>query len=283
MIPPKQIAILNALANYKFLSRSQLARLGVEKYNSAFSRYCKPLIDAKYIGLLNAVNYGIGHIYYLKKKGALFVAKENNLTIDQIKYCISTPELSLQTLYHRTHAIDCQIELDLSCINKAVELLFYDREIESLGNIRRDKNLSRRTRVLLKNNEILEPDAIFMLKTQFGNKLYCLEYEHKDYTQKSYSKLLKHLRALNEKVVSSKYGHTKGHRTLFIYNNRATLEAVMSKAKIEIKNIESWFLFKSFEEVKFEGGFNNSIFECTAFNCFFENWRTAENEITSLF
>ncbi len=219
MIAPKKISILESLAGYKFLTRTQLAKLGIEKYNSAFTKHIKPLIESDYLGMIDATNYGIGHIYYLKKKGAAFIAREQKKEINQINYCINKPELSPQTLFHRTGAIDCQIELYGTCENNDVDILFYDRDIETLGNIKRDNNLTRKTRIPINDRKHLEPDAIFMLDTPKGKKLYCLEYEHKDYTKKSFQKTLSHVWALNMKSPSKKYGHDKAHRTLFIYHN----------------------------------------------------------------
>jgi len=156
---------MKALAEYKFLTRAQMARLGIEKYNSAFSKHIVPLVEAGQLGLLDATNYGIGHIYYLRKKGATFLANDQKRELASINYCINKPELSPETLFHRTGAIDIQIELYLTCKEEAVDILFYDRDIDTLGNIRRDNNLVRKTRVSINNGKFLEPDAIFMLSS----------------------------------------------------------------------------------------------------------------------
>ena len=283
MISPKQISILQALSEYKFLSRLQLARLGIEKYNSAFSRYCKPLVDAKYIGCLDASNYGLGHVYYLTKKGAQFISKEMNDDLDEVNFCLNPPLLSPQTLFHRNNAIDCQIELVRSCQNQNVEILFYDREIETLGNIKRDNNLMRKTRVPIGGGNFLEPDGIFMLDTRKGNKLYCLEYENKDNTKKSFEKIQKHIQALNMKSPSQKYQHNKAHRALFIYQNPSTMKAVMEKARENIQNIGNWILFKSFNEVISDGGFKNAVYQISNSKDFFNSWRNINEEEVKMY
>ena len=163
MIAPKKISILESLARYKFLSRTQLAKLGIEKYSSAFTKHIKPLVESNFLGLIDAKYYGVGHIYYLKKKGATFVVQQQKKELHQIHYCINKPKLSPQTLLHRTGAIDCQIELYGTCENEDVDILFYDRDIETLGNTKRDNNLVRKTRILINDRKYLEPDAIFML------------------------------------------------------------------------------------------------------------------------
>jgi len=84
---------------------------------------------------MDAVNYGIGHIYYLTKKGANFIVKEIETNLEQVHYCSVTPNISPQTLFHRTQAIDCQIELELSCSKHDTQIIFYDRDIDSLGKV----------------------------------------------------------------------------------------------------------------------------------------------------
>ena len=283
MLTPKKIAILEALSVYKFLTRIQLAKLRVEKYNSAFSKHIPPLLEADYIGLIDATKYGIGHIYYLKKKGALFMSNELSKDIMDIHYCANRPNLSIQGLFHRTSAIDCQIELFVTCRNEGVEVLFYDRDIEILGNIKRDNNLSRKTRIVIANNKLLEPDAIFMLDTPKGKKLYCLEYEHKDYTKKSIEKALKHVQALNLKSPSKKYGHDKAHRTLFIYNNKATMNSVLSRLHESVSGIENWFFFKSYEEVNSGGHFTKGVFQQAQTKDFFASWLQSNGGRVSLY
>lgn len=283
MIPPKQILIINALSHYKFLTRIQLAKLGVEKYNSAFSKHLRPLIEANYLGMIDATHYGIGHVYYLNKKGALFLSREKKTELYQINYCKNKPTLSSQTLFHRTASIDCQIELYQTCNQEGINVLFYDRDIETLGNVNRDNNLIRKTRIPINNGRYLEPDAIFMLDSPKGRKLYCLEYEHKDYTKKSYQKSLNHVLALNMKSPSLKYNHKKAHRTLFIYQNPATMKSVMHQLNKSVSGINNWFLFKSYDEVNSGGYFKKSIFQSFKKKNFFASWQQCNGERTSLY
>jgi hypothetical protein len=134
MVPAKSLAILKVLSIYKFLTRKQIIRLGVEKYDSALSKRCSPLIEAEWIGVLDATTYGIGHVYYLKSKGAIWLAKETGIDPKEIHFCISKPKLTSQTLYHRTGAIDCQIELFKTCQANQVDVVFYDRRLRLSEN-----------------------------------------------------------------------------------------------------------------------------------------------------
>ena len=87
-----------------------MAKLKLEKYNTFLSLHLSPLVQAGYIDYLDASNYGLGYIYYLKKKGALMVSGNIDRKLIDICFSKNTPRLSLQTLFHRTHAIDFHIE-----------------------------------------------------------------------------------------------------------------------------------------------------------------------------
>lgn len=260
-----------------------MAKLGVEKYNSALSVHLKALLEADYISFLDATPYGIGYIYYLKKKGALALSRNMEISIDEISFCNNTPKPGIQTLFHRTNAIDCHIEVYKCCQSRNIKLLFYDREFETLGNMKRDNNLTRKTRLYLGQNVILEPDAIFMIQTSNSNKLYCLEYEHRDFTKKSIQKALKHVQALNLKAPSQKYSHPKAHRVLFIYHNVSTMNAVMDYLNNNVSSINSWFLFKTYEETVEQGKFIKSRFISLEKKNFFKGWLQANGERVSLY
>lgn len=260
-----------------------MARLGIEKYASAFSKNMNLLLKGNYIGVIDASNFGIGHIYYLKRKGASFLSRELEENIDDIKYCKTQPELSPHNLQHRTDSISIQIELDLFCLKSNEEVLFYDRDIESLGNVRRSNNLTRKTRLHLSNNVLLEPDAIFMLNTNEGKKLFCLEYEHKDYTKKSIQKLYKHINALNEKAPSKKYGHDKAHRVLMVYKKTGTMKSVMTHLNEHVTALGNWILFKSLENLVPAYAFNSGKFNLSSELSIHENWSNAEGELISMF
>ena len=282
MIPRKGLLILKSLGLYKFLTRKQLSRLGVEKYNSALTKHCQPFLEAQWIGVMDATNFGIGHVYYLQKKGAVFLSKELKIGLNQINFCQNTPKLTSQTLFHRTGAIDCQIELYLACKENEAKIVFYDRDIDVLGSVRGAEKLVRKTRIPVLDNRHIEPDAIFLLDTPKGQKLFCLEFENEDYTKKSYQKVESHVHALNLKSPSKKYKHDKAHRTLFIYKNPATMKSIMEKVNENISGIGSWFLFKTYDEV-FSPVSKNSTSEMNTEKSFMGGWRTANGDKVDIY
>lgn len=152
-----------------------------------------------------------------------------------------------------------------------------------MGSLKGDKNLIRKTRIELPKRKYLEPDAIFMLDTPKGKKLFCLEYENEDYTKKSYQKVANHVHALNMKSPSKKYKHNKAHKTLFIYKNPATMESVMEKVKENISGIGNWFLFKTYDKVCTPVDFKNPTSRSQKPRNFLTDWRTVNGEVKPLY
>ena len=237
----KQSDLLSALGRYTFLSRRQIAKLGIEKYNSNITKVVDVLVEKKLIGVLNARKFGLGYVYYLRKPGADILADHSMESNSNIKYCKSTPTLTSQTLYHRTYAIDFQIELDIQAQFLGYEVGEYLREIERSGRLERATRFSGK-------NCFIEPDALFKLHTEKGTKLFCFELENRSYTKKSLEKISNHIDALNMKSASTKMNHSKAYRILMVYINPSTMYSVMDKLS-QMKETKNWILFKSFEDV----------------------------------
>ena len=255
-----------------------MGRLQLDRHSSSLSRALSPLVNSKHIGLIDAKSYGLGNVYYLKKKAALIISSELGISLNTIDYLTSSPKLSSQSIYHRTRAISCQIELFLSAQESTFSIPRYDRDIDSLADLKRNHNLIRKTRVTISPYLYIEPDAIFFLDSPNGRKLYCLEYEHRDFTKKTLLKANLHLQALNKKSVSQKYGHEKAHRTLFIFSNSSTKNAVMKSIYKQIPSIGSWFLFKSYEDIIPQIKVNSSTFQISEKKNFLAAWQQASTD-----
>lgn len=285
-ITPTQGKVLRSLARYKFLTNSQLARLGVFKNAPRASKVMSELREGKDALVdLRETGQHLEVVYYIKyDKAAQIIAEHLDLGLKEIKYPKSKPTLSYDSYRHRKMAIDCQIELYSYCQEEGIGIEFYDRDIDRTGNVRKDNNLTKRTSVTLPDGRNLEPDANFLLDTQIGKKLYCLEYERRDNRTKSdlIEKFDKHLRALNAGLISKKYGHPKAHRVLFVFEHPNVMEWAMEEAS-KIGQLDNWFLFKTYadvvNEVRREG--NNYVFETTQH--YFHNWRNSRGELVSIF
>lgn len=273
----KQSLIIRNLGKYKLLTRSQMARLGIEKYKSNLSKYCTPLIDSKIVGCLDAKQYGLGHIYYLTKKGAIQLHNMNDTPMEAINYFKSSLHLKPQNLHHRKYAIDAQIELQKSVERHKMDLVLYDRDIDT-----HNAKLSRKTLLNLPQNNFLEPDAIFKLQTPNGVKLYCLELENNTYAKRSFEKILKHIIALNNRIPSQKYEHPKAHRVLMIYTNPKIMATVQKRLANHLAKTSKRFLFKAYECIVPSFKIEKSSFVFDEDFDFFSDWQTADNVFTTM-
>lgn len=254
-----------------------MARLGIERYNSNYSKYLNPLLEANMIDIQDARMISLGYIYYLTKKGFITLSAIESLPDSIISYPKRKPSLD-SNVFHRTYAIDCQIELEMSCQTSGDQILFYEKDIDN-SDI---KNV-RKTRISLSTKSHIEPDAIFMLRTNYGDKLYCFEFEHKDSFQKSMDKIEKYIYATNHKSVSKKYNHPKGHRTLFVYHDEKLMNRIMDKAASLYKDLGTWFLFKSYGEVIPHTTLTKSQFSFQKRKDFMSNWQTINRRACKLY
>jgi len=277
MLPGKQIDILYALHLYKFLNRNQLARLGIERYKSNFSKYINPLLASNLIKCQDARIVGLGYIYYLTKKGFVLLGSLRDISDQKESYPKRKPAMD-SNVFHRTYAIDCQIELFCNCEEWGVEILFYEKDIDN--SIRKNE---RKTRIRLSDFEHIEPDGVFKLSTPKGEKLFCLEFEHKDSMKKSMAKVSNYIKATNQKLVSAKYNHDRGHRTLFIYHDQKMKDRVMDRVVKEYGDVGSWFLFKSYDEVVPQISLEKSRYEISKRKNFLARWATTNREIVDLY
>lgn len=278
MLNSKQIKIVQALSRYKFLSRSQMVRLGIEYYKSNFSKYCSPLVKADYIGQLDGKKYDLGIIYYLKRKGASYI-ENNDLKISpDINYVRNDPNNSTQFWQHRKYAIDCQIELNASSQELNIPVLFYERDIETVGSIKKDGQLIRKTRITFDNGRYIEPDANFKISTPNGDKLYCLELENRTYTKQSFEKMQRHISALNQKLLSKKYDHPKAYRILMVYTDISIMNAVMSEVKNNISDVRKWVLFKAYDQIQTPVTLEGQKYKINEARNFYSNWKTANGD-----
>lgn len=267
LINEKQVKILECLAKYKFLNRKQIARLGLVGKNSNLNAHYKGLVEAKFIGEINARQYGLGFVYYMKKRGA--DNREHERPTEKVSYVKHEPRLQPSTLHHRYGAISCQIELDLAALVHNYKVDFYIRDIDSDDTVEVGSHLSRATRLHLESS-ILEPDANFLLSSGSSTRLFAFEFENQTHTARSMKKLLNHIEALETKALGRKYKlfndagtKHKAHRVLCVYEKENVMKSVMKKM-YDMDAAWSdgmWFLFKTMKEVV-EG------------EDYFEGWRT---------
>jgi len=284
IIKPTESNILLALAQYKFLTTSQLMRLGVTKNRSHLSRILSQLKADK--PLVATISFSKGNrgnktfdphqepyenVAYLLPRGVKTLMHEFQMQLQNINYP-KGQDISYKDYYHRHRTIDCHISLSASTQKNDLELLFFHRYFDKIGNNRTLKNLRAKTKIDLTNNRYIIADASFAIEAPKHTELYCIEMHNGKESKRILKELANYFEALQlgspTKKYQQEYGCKRGARILNVFTYPNTMKAVLRRIveeKILHPKAYKFYLFKTWEEVKNGGNF-------------FEDWHTIGGE-----
>jgi hypothetical protein len=254
-LPEKNTKVLEWLNIYRFLTVPQLQRLGLDgskesvyKVLRRFNTNRKPLVAYTDFGFIPKIGR-LHRIFYLTKYGALALAELLRIEIDKINYPKNT-KLFHRDYFHRLNMIDFHIELRLWSKQTDTKIILFDTYFEGLKQ--KNKRFEMKTKVYLKDG-LLIPDAIFIFHLpNTKTYLYALEIHNGFGTKRIVNQLEKHLIAIKEGSVSEKYAYSYANRVVSVFDNEATLRAVLKRLKElpDFKKFYSHFLFKTLEQLK---------------------------------
>lgn len=249
----KQKKILLALGKYKFLTYSQMIRLGIANQSSNLSTDIKEL-STRRTPFVRKIPHGFGRRakFYLTAKGKELLASSYDIDSEKIKYPRGIISEDTQDEKHRTTIIDCEIELNLSASSKGIPILFSDRYFDKVGNNRIDKNLKSKTAILYTENKSVKADLVFKIKTPKQEELYILELENGKDTKKAVEKCINHGKAILLGSANKKYGFKQGYRTLWIFEYENTMKATMDRLYTQpfFAHMKEYFLFKPLSSIQ---------------------------------
>lgn len=275
-ITDKQYKIIEALARYKFLTISQMIRLGISKEKSSLRKILNKL-KSDNIKAIGSIKVGIitdkgkaEYVYHLKPAGAKILL-EGNIHPDTIKIPQSRAVKYFRDYFHRKFTIDFEIALQQYADSNGCTLLLSHRYFDKIGNNRKDANLQAVTKIPLKNDRYLIADGIFKIETPQGVKLYCFEqYNGKD-TGRTYKQLRQYLEALETASPSVQFEHDRGFRILAVFEHESIMQATIERvqASKNFDNVRDFYLFKPYKAVM-QGNV-------------FDNWFTADGTMITLY
>lgn len=242
----KQVAVLKALGTYKFLTYSQMIRLGIDKHKSNLSHAVNGLVERRG-QLVRKIPHRPGSEakFYLSSKGKqaleeIWEGEENQIHCP--KGIITT---DTQDQKHRTSIVSLHIELVLACEEIRVELLWCDRYFDKIGDNRSGKNLQAKNALLYEGDRKIIPDMTFMLETSKQRELYLLELENGKDTKKAVHKCGQHAKAILLGSANKKYGHQSGYRTLWVFEHESTMLATQERVcgSPFFQHLHEYFLF----------------------------------------
>lgn len=273
-----QTNILLSLAKYKFLTTSQMVRLGIATQRSNIATSLSKL-KAMHKPFIEQMNFGffpgkgrVENFYYLKPKAKKALIEEMDIEEEKINTPIGTSTMFSSDYFHRKYTIDCHIAIEMSAKENGCEVLFFDRYFDKIGSNRKGGLSRAKTKIDLENGRYLIADGIFMLQTPKQKELYCLEmYNGKD-TGRTYKQLKQYIEALVLGSPSIKYNFDRGNRILCVFEHESIMQAVMERLRSDsdFTNMKDYFLFK--EYVKMVENIN-----------IWENWSNFENENKNLY
>ena len=203
---------LEQLAKFKFLTVSQLVRLGVAKHKNNVR---EALQDLRKQGITNQKEYAVSakygkleNVHFLTEKGAKLTAEALRFDISQVQYPKSLNTFFFHDYQHRINMIDTQIEYlnwieSSHRISKKIEAYYF-----TIGSTRASSKtgkLQRQTKIELSQGSSFDPDSVFIYQSEQSTVLALLEMCNGDKTKRIIEKIIMYLQAFNEKAPQKHY------------------------------------------------------------------------------
>lgn len=254
----KQLAVIEYLAHYKFLTYLQLITLGVDKHRSNLSRVVSSLRNGNkpYVRTIPH-RFGTESKHYLTKRGRDILVELRGWEEEEVRFPVAQIKTDTQDQFHRTTIIDIHILIDQQAEKNNAEVLFCDRYFDTTGSNRVARNFKSKTAIIYEGKRTLKADMTFMLRTPRQRELYLLELENSEKAKKGVEKCIQHAKAILLGSANELYNHQEGYRTLWIFEYEATMLSVMERVqKLPFfQSLYEFFLFKSLDQVRSEFDF----------------------------
>ncbi|WP_052600164.1 replication-relaxation family protein [Aureispira sp. CCB-QB1] len=240
--------IIESLAIYKFLTYSQMVRLGISKQKPYLSRNMKLLLEKKYVARLDfGVDPTRGKLesfFYLLGKAKTLLMDEWGWNEEKIKLPIGRSSFFSKDYQHRKGTIDIQINVYQKAEQDGNEVLFFNTYYDKVGSAN-NGSLKALTSVSYGQDQYLIADAIFMLKKGENLDLYAVEYHRGIDSKRMLRTIEQYGRVLAEGSLSLKHGLNKNAKVLCVFEKQVCLEATkerfMNDSRFE--SLRELFLF----------------------------------------
>lgn len=254
-ISERALKILEVLSLFKFLNSAQLIRLNVAKHKPNLNKAYKELLFFNMIGKLSFwVHPKLGrlqNIYYVKPKGKNFLLQHLNYSESKIKMPIWTSSMFFRDYFHRTNAIDFQIELYLYVLKRWGNILLYDTYYDYYGSAKKH-TIKAKTKLLFEDGTFFIPDAICKIKLDNQIKIYSFEIYNWFNTKRVISQLHKHIQSLHEWLPSIILNEKIGSKVLLLFDTKVHMDAVINRVIWDntFLNFRKLFLFNYIDSIK---------------------------------
>jgi len=181
-----------------------------------------------------------------------------------VKMPIWTSTMFFRDYYHRTNAIDFQIELYLYVLKNRWTIALYDTYYDYTWANKTNSPLKAKTKLTFKDWTFFIPDAILKIKLQNQIKIFIFEIYNWNDTKRVVSQLCKHIQSLKEWLPSIALNENIGSRVLLLFDTKNASEAVINRISNDdrFENFINLFLFNDADTIKSN----------------FNSWHNAKNE-----
>lgn len=264
-----QTNILLALARYKFLTTSQLLKLGISNRKSNLSVMLKPLKESKrpFIGEMEFAfvpsKGRLENFYYLKPKGKKLLL-ESSLTNDEVRMPKGRTVMFTQDYFHRKYTIDCHIACDLAAKRNGIQVIAFDRYFDKTGNNRTRKNLQAKTKLEIGRDYLIADGTLLIAQNQVS-RLFAFELYNDNNTKRICDQISKHIEGIRESSLCKNYNIQKGHRLLAVFT-QAEVQGHVTK-RLGNTGFDDFVLLNDYGSVT---------------NDFLEGWKSLSNKVVRL-
>ncbi|MBD1549600.1 hypothetical protein [Roseibium aggregatum] len=249
---PVEVRILEALSAFRFLTVEQMQRLNVGQDRKHLGERLRALAGQGLIGVLAwGVYPGLGRLprmYHLKAKGAQTLAAFLRIDVAEVPFVPGAPKFEMDHL-HRRSTVDCHIALTLWAAQSG-------RKIEGFQAYYFQKPL----RLRLNGTQTLAPDAVFDLSRADGSPVLTVLEVCMDRSGTDRSRIIRqmesHRIAMESGALAEALGIKRGNRLMAVFENRASLEAVRDRLRVQtaFSGFTKLFLFADLDAVRNDFG-----------------------------
>ena len=248
-----QTKIMEHLNRFRFLTVSQLIRLGISKDRSHVNRLLRSLRSGEK-PLIAGTNYGadpvkgkLESVHHLTAYGQKVLQE---LSPQELKTYDSSGVQAYKDYFHRLNTIDIHIAFHQFCERNEYEIVIWENYFDRLKNGKQGGIAA--TKLELPSGGYLMADALSCVDKNGKPVLFAIEmYNGKDVTR-TVQQLKQHAEALADCSVGKAYGLEQAHWVICVFEEptlmSTTLEAMENDPIFE--HVKHYYLFRTLETVR---------------------------------
>jgi hypothetical protein len=259
----KSMAVLEALARYRYLTIPQMALAGVsksersirEKILPRLKRGKKKLVDWRDFGVLPGRGR-LHWVYCLNENGARVLADDTGIELSKIPYTVGGIKF-LSDYDHRLALIDFHIGLK-NWVDRNDGKLIFETYFDKVPFLHVDGRAVRfigKTTIPLNNiQDVIAPDGICKFSVNGKVRLCAVEIHHNNLTGRIVEQIVLNIQAVKSNTIKDRYEHDKASFILSIYDDENTMKLVKQRMidSPDIKGCERVLIFNTLSNLKFD-------------------------------